>query len=817
MASSSGQRSSFWPIVTLIVAVLCLIIALPTSWKSWAPNVLKPELHLGLDLAGGTQLDFRVSEDEIAAREKELQTRIDTLKSQGKDSKDVLAAQFELRNVQLQHQNIVEAIRAVLERRINSLGVSEATITPSYFGSEKHLLVECPGIIDVNRCIATVGKTIQLEFKEEFSGATLGFEQKIREKADAVYRAVTTGTGNLQVYGQDLSSTLGVSYFDVRPVFVGSLPKGLESLAHRTINDPVLKAESTIQTTVQNAQGQQEIKEIKGIYLAQVLVNPSPALRTLTDPHEAMLSLQKTLTGAVLDAKKTQDIALSPKEIASALQTMTIGTTQVLPLGAETVGILYLAGRTEGMQQMAASHILLQYKGAQRADASVTRTKEQARALADDLKKQLDGGADFGALARTRSDGPSKLQAGSLGVITRGQIADAFDAAAFTLAQGQIGKVVETPFGFHIIRADKAASVSGAKVTYDFLRFRGETVKAKNLAGKVDAGQVTTVEDQMVTRILFFSLEPTGWKDTDLNGRRFRSAAVSFDQITNVPVVQIQFDDEGGKLFQQLTKRNVGKRIAIFVGGELVSAPVVNGEIIGGNAIITGSRTVEEAQNLATDLNTGAIPAPIYLSGQTTVEATLGANALKQSVTAAAVGLLILCLFLIFIYRLLGILASIALIFYVLLLLASTKLPIGLISHQYVVLTLAGIAGIILSMGMAVDANVLAFERVKEELRKGKLYRTAVDTGFRKAWPSVRDGNTSTLITCAILFTIGTSIIRGFAVTLAIGIFISLFTAIVVSRWLCRRIAHSPLAERLELFGVKKGEMHHHNQNDLTK
>jgi preprotein translocase subunit SecD len=121
-----------------------------------------------------------------------------------------------------------------------------------------------------------------------------------------------------------------------------------------------------------------------------------------------------------------------------------------------------------------------------------------------------------------------------------------------------------------------------------------------------------------------------------------------------------------------------------------------------------------------------------------------------------------------------------------------------------VVLTLAGIAGMILSMGMAVDANVLAFERIKEELRRGKMLKTAVEVGFRKAWPSVRDGNTSTLITCAILFTIGTSIIRGFAITLAIGIFISLFTAIVVTRWLCRKLADSPLADRTELFGVKR-------------
>lgn len=804
--ASSDQRSSVWPIVTLMVAVLCLIIALPDTWKSWAPGLLKPELHLGLDLAGGTQLDFRVSEDEIAAREKELQARISALRSQGGDSRDVQAAQFELRNVQQQHQNIVEAIRIVLERRINSLGVSEATITPSYFGSEKHLLVECPGIIDVNRCIATVGKTIQLEFKEEFSGATLGFEQKIREKADRVYRAVTTGTGSLQVVGQDLSSTLGVTYFDTRPLFISSLPKGLEALARHTTKDPVLKAESTIQTAVNGAQGKAQIKQIRGIYLAQVLENRSPAVRTLSDPHEALLALQKTITGATLDSRQAMDVTLAPKEIDSALRTMTIGTLQVIPFETSTVGILSLTGRTEGAEQMTASHILIQYKGAERADAGVLRTREKARALAEQIKRQLTGGGDFALLARTKSDGPSRLSAGSLGVIKRGVMVPAFDTAAFALTQGQISDVVETPFGFHIIRADKAPAVAGAKVTYDLLRFSGDATRAKDLADKVDRGQITRTEDQMVARILFFSLEPTGWKDTDLNGRRFRSAAVSFDQITNAPIVQIQFDDEGGKLFQQLTKRNTGKHIAIFVGGELVSAPVVNAEIVGGNAVITGSRTVEEAQNLATDLNTGAIPAPIYLSGQTTVEATLGANALHQSITAAAIGLLILCLFLIFIYRLLAVAASLALMFYVVLLLASTKLPIGLLSNQYVVLTLAGIAGIILSMGMAVDANVLAFERVKEELRKGKLLRTAVDTGFRKAWPSVRDGNTSTLITCLILFTIGTSIIRGFAVTLSIGIFLSLFTAIVVSRWLCRKLAGSPLAERLELFGVRREE-----------
>ncbi len=803
--SDSKHKSSFWSVVTMIVLVVCAIIALPDSWKTFLPDFLRPSVHLGLDLAGGTQLDFRVSEDEIIAREAALQKEIDNMKGEGQN-KELLAKQFELQNVKQQHEKLVEAIRNVLERRINSLGVSEATITPSYFGSEKHLLVECPGVIDVNKCIATVGKTIQLEFKEEFSGATLAFENGIRQKANQVYAAVTTGTGNLQVYGEDLSSVLGVTYFDSRPLFLNSLPKGLESLASATTADPVRKIESSIQATGQDENGQPVLREVKGIYLTKVLQNRAPATRPLTDPAEAYGELAKSLTEATVSTKDNALIATAPKEIASMLSSMEIGSQETVSFPNGVTGIVYLGGRIDGTEQMTASHILIQYKGADRADGTVTRNKEQAQTLIKDIKQQLASGKDFAVLARTLSDGPSKGKAGSLGVISRGQMVAPFEVAAFALAQGGISDIVETPFGFHIIRSDKAPSVSGAKVTYTQLLFKGDDAKAKELMAKVEKGEVSRMEDQIVIRGLFFSLEPTGWKDTTLNGRRFRSAAVSFDPVTNIPVVQIQFDDEGGKLFQELTKRNIGKRIAIFVGGDLVSAPTVQNEIIGGNAVITGSRSIQEAQALAQDLNTGAIPAPIYLSGQSTIEATLGANALKQSITAAAVGLLILCFFLILIYRVLGVIASLALLFYVVLLVASTKLPIGLISGQYIVLTLAGIAGIILSMGMAVDANVLAFERVKEELRKGKMFRTAVETGFQKAWPSVRDGNTSTLITCVILFTVGTSIIRGFAVTLMIGILISLFTAIVVSRWLCRKLASSPLVERLEMFGVKKEE-----------
>ncbi len=814
--SSSEQHSSFWPIVTAATMAICLIIAIPDTYKPFLPNFLKPGLHLGLDLAGGTQLDFRISEDEIVSRRAEIVAEIDTLKKTGGQNKDILSKQAELQAINEQHANLVEAIRGVLERRINSLGVSEATITPSYFGPEKHLLVECPGIIDVNRCIATVGKTIQLEFKEEYTEAPAGYAANMRAQANKVFIAVVSGTGNLQVYGQDLSNQLGVSYFDTRPLFVSQLPKGLEALASRIPNDAVMKTEASIQTIVADNQGQQQMKEIQGIYLTKILEPKKPVARPLSDPHDAYQEIAKTTPDATVESKTAVALDAAMKEFQTTLQTMTIGTQQAVSMEAGQSAIIYLAGRIDGRPEMATSHILIQYKGAERAEKTVTRTKEEAKKLIDNIKQRLDSGANFLTIASKESDGPSKTSAGSLGLIFPGLMPPSFETAAFALKQGEISKIVETPYGYHIIRADKAVATTSAKVTYDLLRLKSDISTAKTLVEKIEKGEITRNEDQIVIRGLFFSLEPTGWKDTALNGQRFRTASVTADPISNVPVVQIQFDEQGGQLFQELTKRNVGKPIAIFVGGEMVSSPTVQQEIIGGNAVITGSPTFEAARALAQDLNTGAIPAPIYLAGQSTVEATLGATALQQSVFAAAVGFVILCLFMIFIYRFLGVVASIALFTYVILLVASTKLPILLISNQYIVLSLAGIAGIILSMGMAVDANVLAFERVKEELKKGKLFKTAVETGFKKAWPSVRDGNFSTLITCAILFTIGTSIIRGFAVTLSIGIFISLFTAIIVSRWLCRVIAGSPLAERLELFGVKKDENPTQDPNRLT-
>ncbi len=240
-------------------------------------------------------------------------------------------------------------------------------------------------------------------------------------------------------------------------------------------------------------------------------------------------------------------------------------------------------------------------------------------------------------------------------------------------------------------------------------------------------------------------------------------------------MVLLQFNEEGAQLFGVLTEKNIGKFLPIYIDGILVSAPTVQEKISGGKAQITGSFTVEEAQILSRNLNAGALPVPINLISQQSVGPTLGAISLEKSLKAGMVGFLAIILFIIVFYRLPGILASLALIIYIGLILSIFKLV-------PVTLTLAGIGGFILSIGMAIDANILIFSRLREELRAGKDFYQAVEEGFERAWSSIRDGNITTLIVAAILFSFGTSFIKGFALTLSLGILVSMFSAIVITR-----------------------------------
>ncbi|MFA5937058.1 MAG: protein translocase subunit SecD [Candidatus Paceibacterota bacterium] len=262
---------------------------------------------------------------------------------------------------------------------------------------------------------------------------------------------------------------------------------------------------------------------------------------------------------------------------------------------------------------------------------------------------------------------------------------------------------------------------------------------------------------------------------TELTGRYLKKASLEFDQTTREPKVSLQFDETGTKLFAQITKDNVGKMVAIYLDGAPISTPVVNEEIPNGQAVISGSFTPAEGKLLVGRLNSGALPVPITLLSRQTIGATLGGDAVTAGVKAAIIGFLVVALFLILWYRLPGFTAVLALCIYIITMLALFKL-------LPVTLTAAGIAGFIITIGIAVDANILIFERLKEELHSGRTIADAVSAGFSRAWSSIRDSNLSTIISAVILFWFGTPLIKGFALTLGIGVVVSMFSAIMISR-----------------------------------
>ena len=267
---------------------------------------------------------------------------------------------------------------------------------------------------------------------------------------------------------------------------------------------------------------------------------------------------------------------------------------------------------------------------------------------------------------------------------------------------------------------------------------------------------------------------------TSLTGEDLKSSSVVFDPNTGQPQVQLKFTDAGAKKFADITKRNVGKPVAIVLDDLVISAPTVNEAILSGDAVITGSFTSEEAKALSTQLNAGALPISLSVLEQHVIGPTLGAVSLQKSLFAGAVGFITIVIFMIALYGRLGVIASVALFIYTVFVLSIFKL--SSLTPYGVTLTLAGIAGFILSIGMAVDANILIFERTKEELRSGKGRDQAVEVGFRRAWTSIRDSNVSTIITSLILIYFGTGIVRGFAIVLIIGVLISMFSAITVTK-----------------------------------
>jgi len=401
--------------------------------------------------------------------------------------------------------------------------------------------------------------------------------------------------------------------------------------------------------------------------------------------------------------------------------------------------------------------------------------KKQAQSI---LSRALSG-EDFASLASQYGSDATKDKGGDLGYFAKGQMVKPFEDAVFNLkpTTGVIPYLVQTQFGYHIVKK------TGEKI-------------AKDATGQ-DEKQVSASHILLMTKSTAPSpAEP--WAGTALTGKYLTGATVSFDQQFGSPQVDLKFNNEGASLFGEITKRNIGKPVAIFLDGSAISTPTVQTEITGGQAVITGNFSLTEAKQLAQRLNAGALPVPVSLVAQSQVGPSLGLDAAQKSVFAGLIGLIVLAIFMMAYYRLPGLFAILALGCYTFIVLAVFKI-FG------VVLTLAGIAGIILSIGMAVDANILIFERLREELRSGKTYGQAFEEGFHRAWTSIRDSNVSSLITCAILLWFGASVIKGFAITLSLGILISMFSAITITRTLMRLLVSADwFTHHPYLFGSKK-------------
>ncbi len=330
------------------------------------------------------------------------------------------------------------------------------------------------------------------------------------------------------------------------------------------------------------------------------------------------------------------------------------------------------------------------------------------------------------------------------------------------------------------------------------------------------------------------------WAPTGLSGKNLERATADIQQGTSGRteiVVRLLFDSEGTQLFAELTEANIGKPIAILLDGEIIQAPTVQTAITNGEAVITGGFTSEDAKQLATRLNSGALPVPINLISQQNVGASLGQESIEKSLIAGLIGLIMITLFMILYYRWPGLLAVLALLIYILvsvavfkigispaaIMLVGTFFVLGVVVNgwfgvlalasyisliflndvQPVTLTLAGVAGFILSIGMAVDANILIFERMKEELREGKDIQKSIRDGFDRAWLSIRDSSVATLITTGILYMFGTPSIKGYAVTLSIGIFISLFSAITATKIFLTLLMTTKMSKIAWLVGVE--------------
>lgn len=702
-------------ILVLFIAAFGLIIAAPASFyeKTLGPdNFITTQLSafkisLGLDLQGGTELDYRVdlSEGEAQNADDDADNDVDL-------------------------EIITESVRDALAKRINPLGVGESIVKrASIFvegKKEEHILVQMPPDTDIEKAKSDAERDNRLEFFKQDPN----LEKKEKIKVAAALSRMDAGT--FEERGTSISAgDKAVTYESFGPYFKDevtdtALAATLFGLEKNTI------AKKVIETNI----------------------NPEYIVKDGTLEFDGV-PYARTVYGI---AKVTDKVSESREKTTPATAN--------------------------------ARHILFAYPGASMAGEDVKyKSKEDAQAKATEILNQLqtEGTDNFGDLAKEFStEGAAQRSFGELGDFGKGQMVAPFEEAIFAMTQpGLVSNLVESDFGFHVI---EVKSVSQDKTE-------------------------TLTEDKISYDMIVWDRKDMNWAKTKLGGKQLDIASVGTDSIGK-PLVNLRFDKEGGKLFGELTEALAAKtcgdgepcRLGIKVGGEFITTPTVQQKITGRDAQITGGFTFEEAHDLANGLNLGAIDAPVILSGQTTIQSELGQEQLNKSLRAGTIGLIATMIFMIFLYRLSGVVASISLIIYASLFISVLKFWPENFGGP-IVLSLAGAAGVALSIGLAVDGNILIFERMKEEIRKGRSLSQSVDLGFERAWAAIRDSNITTLLICLILVVIGTSIIKGFAVTLIVGTLLSMFTAVTVSRNLLRAILLVPMFQKPFFYGVSESEI----------
>ncbi len=680
--------------------LLAVLFAIPgTSWgNNWFGEKMQQyQITLGLDLAGGTELDYKIDLSDAIAQNDDSDPQND-----------------------VNLDSIAESVRDALEQRVNPAGVGEIRVKRSQINDEQHVLIQMPPSSNVEQAKADAERDNRLEFFAEDPS----LETETRSAIQQQQRTINVSNWDRRVAELADGKKVIHQLFEPRwsdEIHDPNIKEALLAARANTILPDLTETQTELEYTI-DENGQMEIKDMPRPLLAIVKVNSN-----------TQESREKTVA-------------------ASAT----------------------------------ARHILFGFPGATRATDDVKYADEQtARVEAEKMLQRLqtEGVDNFAELAKEFSTEVAAQQSGGdLGTFSPGQMVPAFDEVIFSTTESQlIDHVVETEFGFHVIE----------------------------VLSIMPEHKETSLEPRVGYELLGWDRSELGWRETDLGGAQMENSVVGYDEIGQ-PIVNLLFNKEGGDMFAKITgevaSRNCNGgpcRLGIKVGGEWITTPTVREKIIGTSAQISGSFTFESAKELSDGLNLGAIDAPVKLAGQLTIEPSLGADQFNKSLRAGALGLLTTILFMLVSYRFAGVIAAVALLLY-------TGLYIFILKFWPesfggpVVVSLAGMAGIALSIGLAVDGNILIFERMQEELKDGRSLRESIELGFDRAWNAIRDSNITTLITCLILYNLGSAMIRGFAVTLIVGTLLSMFTALKVSRNLLLLSLKCKFLNNPALFGVSK-------------